>query len=245
MKFKKNIVYAFLLFLLIILIISISYARESIVDYYNLIPIKLLDEYRYQLQFKNNNWITRSNANYEIRPIVDIKNGYLKIKDAGTGGGAVEHELVLYRTPEGNDIIGVNITQFDGLGHICKLRFYKPAENQWMDITNDVLPKVDLSRFMDDNTKLNMEKFSKLIEGIEFLYRLPRIGTTMNVKIELDRFIMIHSENGKKPMSGVKEIINNIKYQEIKLIWDKKNSKFNFGEKTLFMPSDVIKNYLK
>lgn len=247
MRLKRNIVCVFLLFLFTILITSISYAKESIVDYYNSIPLKLLDNYKFQLQYKNNIWISRSETNREIKPIVDIKNGYLKITDAGTGGGVLEHELALYRTHDGSDIVGAKTAQFDGVGSTCSLKFYKPSGNQWMDITNDVLPKIDLSFFMNETYKLKKEKLIKILDGISFLYQLPRIGTTMNVKIELDRFIMSHRGNDDKMKSGDKEIISNIKYQEIELLWDDKNSKFNFGKKKLFVlsnQSDLVKNYL-
>jgi len=235
----------FLILLFIALITPTSHARESIVDYYNLIPIELLDNQRYQLQFINNEW--RSEAYREIKTIVDIKNGYLKIMDTGTDGRNLEHELALYRTNEGTDIIGVNITRFDGPTKVGKLKFYKPINNLWIDVTYDVLPKIDESLFINENYKLDMKKVGKFILRIEFLYKLPRIGTTMSAKINVDRFIINSLEFKERKEilpPAAKEIINNIKYQEIKLIWDKNNCKFTFGEKSLFTPSEMVKNYL-
>jgi len=98
-----------------------SHAGKSILDYYHSLPEKLLGDYKYRIELKNSIFVSRSNANYEIKPIVDVQNGYLKITDAGTGGGSVVHELAFLQTNEGNNIIGVNVIEHDGVGPICKL----------------------------------------------------------------------------------------------------------------------------
>ncbi len=84
-----------------------SYAGKSILDYYNLIPKKLLVGQKYQIQLKANIFVSRSRANYEIKPLVDVQNGHLRIIDKGTGGGSVTHELSFVQTNDGNNIIGV------------------------------------------------------------------------------------------------------------------------------------------
>jgi hypothetical protein len=94
-----------------------------------------------------------------------------------------------------------------------------------------------------------MEMRRTFLESIEFVYRLPRTGTTLSVKIDLDRFISgtlnVDQRTNKERMTqAAKKIIDNIKYQEIKLIWDTKTNKFNIGKKILFKPSDRINNYL-
>jgi hypothetical protein len=132
MKLIQNTLFFFAIFLFMTLPASTTYARKTIIDYYNLIPIKSLNDHRlplldkkYTLQLKNGTWITRSyDARYEFEAAVDIKNGYLKIADAGTGGGTTTYELALYRTNEGSDFIGVSMTHFDGIGSMCSMKFY-------------------------------------------------------------------------------------------------------------------------
>lgn len=130
---------------------SITSAAETIVDYYNSIPTKLLEDHKYDLQLKKNIWVTRSCAGYEIKPVVDIKKGYVAITDKGTGGGALRQVLALYRTKAGEQIVGVGITRDDSVKSASTIKFYKPADNQWADVTDDVLPEVDLSLFRNED----------------------------------------------------------------------------------------------
>jgi len=232
-----------LLLLFLSMSASVLSATPSIVDYYKSIPVMLLDDYRYPLELENGAWVSRSDAGYEIKPVVDIENYYLKITDKGTGGGSVEQELALYRTNEGNDIIGVNVTRFDGLGSVCVLKFYRPGEKQWNDITDVVLPKADLSLFLNEEFKIDVAKIGRLLEGIAFLYQLPRVGTAIDMRVDLDRFIIVNREESMKPGSAVREILDNLKYGAVKLLWNKKNTKFIPGEKALFVPSEMVREY--
>jgi hypothetical protein len=75
--------------------------NKSILDWYHAIPKRLLDDYKYQIRLKNNVFVSRSRTGYEVKPIVNIQNGYLKIMDGGTGGGSVVYELVFLQTNKG------------------------------------------------------------------------------------------------------------------------------------------------
>ncbi|NTV80512.1 MAG: hypothetical protein HGA24_03715 [Candidatus Aminicenantes bacterium] len=218
-----------------------SLAGRSILDCYHSIPEDLLGDHKYRIEFKNDSFVSRSVADYEIKPHVDLQNGYLKIVDRGTGGGSVVHELAFLRTNEGTDIIGVNLFEHDGLGPTCTLRFYKLKDGQWMDVTNDVLPKVDLSHFLDEPyVSKHGQKMELRPEGIAFVYELDIVGAPFFVKIDLDRFLLM---SVKSP--AVTELIKNIKYQNIRLIWDKEKNVFDLEEKALLVPSELMRKYLK
>lgn len=75
-----------------------SLAGRSILDCYHSLPENLLGDQKYRIELKNDVYISRSVANFEIKPRVDLQNGYLKIMDNGTGGGSVVHELAFLRT---------------------------------------------------------------------------------------------------------------------------------------------------
>lgn len=227
-----------------------SQTKKSILEYYNSIPLNWLNNHRYTFKNKNNKWIARSNAGYDFEVTVDIKNGYLNITDSGTGGSTRIHEAALYRTSTGDDIIGINLIEFDGIGSTCTFKFYKPND-KWKDVTEYLLPKIDLLLFMDGTYNINhqekLHRFKEFTKGITLLYQLPRFGTTMTVKIDLDRFIMENKQDGygNNLKSAAYEILKSIKYREIKLVWDKKNDKFNTGGTALFaQTSDLEKKYI-
>ncbi|MFH0974699.1 MAG: hypothetical protein V1874_02830 [Spirochaetota bacterium] len=250
MKQKEKIIFIIFFFLTSLFTATASHAKKSILDYYNSIPLNQLNNFRYKLQQKNNKWITRSNVGYDFEVIVDIKNGYLNIMDSGTGGGTGTQEVALYSTNAGSDIVGVNLITFDGIDSACTLKFFKP-DDKWKDVTDDILPKIDLFLFMDGSYKVNhqrkMDSFLEFTKGITLLYQLPRVGTTMSVKVDLDRFIMENRQKGTghNLKSNAYEIIKSIKYREIKLTWDSKSNKFNTGGTALFVPtSDLEKQYI-
>lgn len=211
-----------------------SLAGRSILDCYHSLPEDLLGDVKYRIEFKNDSFVSRSVANYEIKPRVDLQNGYLKITDNGTGGGSVVHELAFLRTNEETDILGVNLLDNDGLGPTCTLRFYKLVDGRWLDVTNDVLPKVDLSHFLDEpyfsTHGRNMDLHP---EGIAFVYELDIVGAPFFIKIDLDRFLQMNAES-----LAAAELIKNIKYQNITLIWDKEKKMIKLGEKALRVPSE-------
>jgi hypothetical protein len=214
---------------------------KSILDCYNSLPENLLGDNKYRIELKNDIFVSRSVANYEIEPIVDLQNGYIKIMDRGTGGGSVVHELAFLRTNEGTDIIGVNLLKNDGLGPTCTLRFYRLIDDQWMDVTNDVLPEVNLSHFLDEEYfSKHGQKMELHPEGIAFVYDLDIVGAPIFVNIDLDRFLLTST---KAP--AFIELIKNIKYQNMKLIWDKEKNVFKLGEKALLVPSELMRRYLK
>jgi hypothetical protein len=49
-----------------------SHANKSILDWYHAIPKRLLDDYKYQIQLKNNVFVSRPRTDYEVKPIVNI-----------------------------------------------------------------------------------------------------------------------------------------------------------------------------
>jgi hypothetical protein len=240
MKPKDKILLILSIFLLIISVTPAAAVRGSILDHYRSLPPNLLNGHQYQLQFQNNQWVSHSLAGDPIKPIVDIENGYLKITDKGKGVGSMEQELGFFRTRAGNGILGVNLITFNGTGSIGTLRFYSFVDNQWKDITEDVLPQVDLSLFLDENDHSSAKERGKISESIVYLYQLPRTGTTISVKPARNPLPVKNNGHDKKTTATGKEILKNLKYREAKLIWDKKHAKFTVGGKTMSAPSGTV-----
>jgi hypothetical protein len=85
----------FYMFLAVILVwASPGGSRDlTVLDYYVMIPARLLSinpEYpsKFTIRQKQGRYTADSSADYEIYPVVDIKNGYMNVTDDGTGGAA-------------------------------------------------------------------------------------------------------------------------------------------------------------
>lgn len=227
--------------LLLLMLPPPAAGAQTILDCYQSVPERILDHARYSLQLEKGRWTTRSAAGYALEPLVDIDSSYLRIADPGTGGGSLVQELALFRTGRGGPILGVNLTRFDGVGSECRLAFYDPGGGLWRDVTRQVLPTVDLSLFLADTYDANRIKPDRGVPGIALLYLLPRTGTTLRVRIELDRLILTSAGPQDR---AVAEIVNSIKYGEVQLPWDEAGGRFTVGDRTPFEPTDLARQYL-
>lgn len=220
-------------------------AKPNIVDYYRDLPEQYLDNNKYDIQQREGQWVTLSDPGPAVKPVVDIKNGYLQLKDHGTGGGTLEQTLALFRDKAGSDLLGLTIRQFDGVGTTCRLQFLQPKAGAWQNATAQVMPAPALKEFFDPGYDLNLKRAENLFEGIVVLYQLPRVGTTMIAEINLDRFIMLqNSESEQKPAAAVMPLLQNLKYQRVSLPWDKTKGRFSVGKKDPYAPSEQVKAYL-
>lgn len=230
MELKEKTAAAVLSVLVVSMIAAISSATDTIAGYYNSIPITLLNGHRYPLLLEHKTWVSKSSANYQIKPIVDIANGYIEITDTGTGGGTVSHVLALFKSLDGKDTIGVHLTDFDGVKINSTLKFYRPGFEGWKDITDDVLPKLDMSLFVYEKEDLEGNgAVGAYMDTVGLKYQLPRIGTTVHVSVDADTFAMLAES---KEYGTASELVGSLRYKDIALIWDQKNAGFRLGEKT-------------
>ena len=121
----------------------------------------------------------------------------------------------------------------------ANINFYKFIDNNWINVTNDVLPQLNLSYFLNKEYKGNnwntLEKAVKkslkdnsynLEKAIDYQYILPRVGTDIIIKIAFTRcrsYFGYHdyTDHGKKALNYLE---NNSK--EIQLFWNPKINKF-------------------
>ncbi len=106
---KKNLI----LLLILIFTTNIFAQQLTVFDYFE----KLYedDKISYKIENIEGEWISQSNAGYEIKAKVDIINGYIEIIDEGTGGGTIKLHVVLYRKKDGSALIAVSEFISDGI----------------------------------------------------------------------------------------------------------------------------------
>lgn len=203
-----------------------SHAGKNILDYYHMIPAKLLGDHKYEIQSKNNAYTSFSDAGYEIEPLVITDIGYLQIIDKGTGGGKITQDVSFLETNEGNNIIRINLVKHDGVGPVCTLRFYT-LEGRWKDVTSRYLPEVNISHFLDEQYFARHKQNMNLQpEGVVFVYEFREYDGPMFAHINLEQFAQICP-----PTQESIELIKNIKYWNIRFLWDKNKNALKIADK--------------
>ncbi len=219
---KKTIILLFS-----VIFISNTFAQQlTVFDYFE----KLYEEeiISYEIENIEGEWISNSNAGYEIKAKVDIINGYIEIVDEGTGGGTTKLQLVLYRKKDGSALIAVSKFTSDGIFIEKEVKFLEYKNNLWLDVQYQVLPKMDLTRFM--NADYEMPDFPEnYYEMFEAKYDLPQYGTTIEVHLIVGGLSLI-CDGTMETLSADKKLVcdflENIENPKIKLYWDKTKGKF-------------------
>jgi len=203
-----------------------SHADKNILDYYNMLPAKLLGGYKDAIQIRNNTYTSFSRDGYRLEPVVIPEIGYLQIIDKGTGGGKITQDVSFMETNEGNNIIRVNLIKHDGVGPVCTLRLYT-LDGKWTDVTSRYLPEVNISHFLDEKYLARHKQNMNLQpEGVVFVYEFREHDGPMFAHINLERFAMTCP-----PTPASVELVKNIKYWNVRFLWDKNKNALKIADK--------------
>ncbi len=193
---------------------TVKQTKRNIVDYFNLLQENKLIDVPCKLSKSDKVWKCLSEKDEagfvnECETTVDIKNGYIKIEDTGTGAGILVTEVTLFITAAKNDIIAVNTYFADNiLQSLSKpLQFYSFKNNTFEPIKN-IFPEISPNDFLKKPIDLKKEQIGTYFE-------LPQHGTT--IKYFLDTIFAAKRENAFQ---------KNIKKTEIQFIFNKKKGKF-------------------
>ena len=188
--------------------------KHNIVDYFNLLQENKLIDVPCKLSKTDNKWKCLSEKDEagfvnECGTTVDIKNGYIKIEDEGTGAGIYVTEVVLFKTSDQKDIIAVNNYFADDIlqtgSNPPKFYSYK---NKSFSVLNNIFPKTSPNDFFYKAYDLKKEQFGTYFE-------LPHYGT--DIKFCLDTLFASKREDTFR---------KNIKTAEFVFKFDKKQGRF-------------------
>ncbi|MEK6794264.1 MAG: hypothetical protein AABZ39_05785 [Spirochaetota bacterium] len=218
-------------------IISLPAAdRLTIVDYYRMIPDKAFKHPKFILTLKNGVYTTPSIIEEQLKPTVDIPNGYLFVEDPGTGGGTTGHACAVFIAASGVPHIALNQFAFNGVAGDSALSMFILRDGMLVDRTAECAPMISLSLFLKDPHDI---KRIQSVIGKTHLYmirtELPRYGTdivtTLMVfsgKAELYRTADWLSSKEKAEYAAFFAMP---KYETIIFSWDKKKALFIAGSK--------------
>ncbi len=213
--------------IIIVIATSLFAQKMTVLDYFEKLPKDV--RFAYEIENIEGDWVSQSNADYEIKPVVDIINGYIEIYDEGTGGGTVKLQVVLYRKKDGSALIAVSKTEAEGGVFINSVvKFFEYKNKKWIDVTYKVIPELSYSDFLKKG--FDMPDFPEdYYEMSAISYNLPQHGTTIEVSLNAGGLYSICSGDFDALPADKKlvcDFINNLIKQPIKLTWDKTNRKF-------------------
>ncbi|MBN2891790.1 MAG: hypothetical protein JXL97_07980 [Bacteroidales bacterium] len=213
-----------ILLIITIIISNCAFAQKTVIDYYKILPDSL--KHDYNLKFVENKWQTMSCVDYEIYPLVDISNGFIKITDEGTGGGTIVLTVVLYRQYDGSGLIGISFSNFDFMYYSCSTYFLDYKNNNWNIVNEKVLPDISHKNFMNKEYELADFDFNPY----SIVFELPQHGTTIKLRFEYTYIKMLCAGAFENKSQIEKQAAclfqENVINDSIELFWDKKNTRF-------------------
>jgi hypothetical protein len=192
-----------------------AFSQAKIVKYFDKLPTE--NKHGYAIKFKDGKYKVESETQSSI--IVDDKNGYLKIEDAGTGGGTFVLELAIFKTASGEDILAVNYYSYSGDGKDGgAVTFFETYDNM-ANVTMDVWPDMGYIEDLLHNgvTKKDIAPYANTEYGYSVL---PRVGTTITYYVGFKKLDLACSSNNKKACELQKKLTGN------KLVWNKEKRFF-------------------
>jgi hypothetical protein len=199
---------------LFLLCVGIVNAQSKLIRYFNKLP--KVHKHEYVLAKKGKNY-TADAGTGAVTVLLDEANGYMQIKDNGTGGGTFVYEIVIFKTKKGKDIVAVNSYSYEGNGERYSsgsISFFD-AKNM-ADITQQILP--DMTVVQDETYKNVDAKELETYSDLPYIYfELPKKGTI--VKFNYGTFTLDAACNdGDKKAIALKN-----KIKPALLYWHKDN----------------------
>ncbi|MBZ0216413.1 MAG: hypothetical protein K8F25_07670 [Fimbriimonadaceae bacterium] len=234
------------------LLASSANAKPGILQYYAELQSGGSAKLEYEIENRDGKWVVKASAWDEYLPIeVDQRNGYIKIVDEGTGGGAEEIQVVLWRLENGVPLIGIAQAIFDdGAPATHTLSFFRKRKGSWWDVTDSVFSPV-VPRDFIRVAETPHDRMSLTAIDARVYYELPKTGTTIGAYLALKKE-MINAVCNDSDMIVVPEPemyhhycndLNSRMANAMRFDWDKQEVTFSTGVpvNVEFMPWDMPK----
>lgn len=205
----KKIVIVFLL----VVWVNVVHAQSKLIGYFKKLP--KVHKHEFTITKKANGY-TADAGTGAIKVLLDDANGFMQIKDNGTGGGTMVFEMAIFKTQKGKDIVAVNQYTYEEAGvHSGGNIVFFSASNM-KDITKEILP--DLTVVQDETYKtVNAAELETYSNTPYIYFELPQKGTIVKFNYGTNALDAACREGDKKAIA----LKNNIK--PALLYWHKDN----------------------
>ena len=147
---------------------------KTVADYFMRLPQKHLPILEY---YKNRRAAIKT---------LNVKNGYLEIKEKVFDGETIEAEVALFRQADGAAVIALAETSCGMDSCMGALTLLHYDGKNWTDVTENLLPEITDRMRVDAYNRIKSDLDEKLAVGDplpETYYTLPRKGTTVTVLV--------------------------------------------------------------
>lgn len=178
----------------------------------------------YALRQVNGKWTCLSPSTQEPLEgvVVDTKNGFIEIVDPGTGGGDWTFRVVLFRMADGNPLLGITHTFFDGATLRHEYYFLKPEDSRQLDWTKQVIKQVSAFDFLPPD---NAEESAIVEKLLPVSLELPRYGTMVKARVYTG-LKDIYCRGDENEFSDYCGLFGQVRRTEIAFKWDKEKGRF-------------------
>ncbi|MFH0974849.1 MAG: hypothetical protein V1874_03605 [Spirochaetota bacterium] len=218
-------------------------SKFTILDYYKNAESIIKQRY-YPIFLKDSKYKFKTTMGYEDYATVDIKNGFIEIKDGGTGASSYVTELALFIDKKNNHFIAINIyDQGEGFTSTLQFGIYTFNGKQWYDITLNKIPILPIEEFYSNSKQNNFYKIRREIASTfkldNFYYKLPREGLNITVQV-CDKCLhfanRIYQDRDFINISNTLDNIGMKEFEKILFQWNSNKSKFELTNKEKFIP---------
>jgi hypothetical protein len=199
--------------LLLLVCFNAIHAQSKLIGYFN--KLSKAHKHNFVITKKGNSY-TANAGTEDVKVLLDDVNGFLQIKDNGTGGGTFVYELAIFKTQKGKDILAVNYYAYEegGVHSGGNIAFFNTIK--MLDVTKEILP--DLTLVQDETYKNINAADLETYSSMPYIYfELPQKGTVVKFNYSTNTLDAAYRDGDKKAI----EIKNNIK--PALLYWHKDN----------------------
>ena len=167
---------------------TLSTANPNVLDYYNEFLPKS-DMINHEIFQKNGEFITYAEEFYPENlykndTIVDKKNGYIFVNDAGSGAGGSSYQFVLFKNSTGSPYIGIVHHKYDTIAPSLEseIQFFHKDVDIWYPYSS-LWNKLTIVDFLPNDFTVKDVKFISSQLGATVSYNLPRKGLIGNAQL--------------------------------------------------------------
>lgn len=169
---------------LLLISFNLNAQKKNVLDYYRMLDVN--KEYKI---FKNGEHYQTTGVTEEpFNVTVDFKNGYIDIKDEGTGGGTMFYQVVLYRKADGSALVAMSSQNFDGVFIDVQIEFYEEKDGKLVNKTEKYFPgkQFFMDKFPGDLSSEEKAIFSEVVTPV---FDLPQHGLAISVMFAVNGYV--------------------------------------------------------
>jgi hypothetical protein len=188
--------------LLLIMSCTLLNAQSKLIGYFNKLPKE--HKHEFKITKKGNNYTANAGTG-DVRVLLDEANGFMQIKDNGTGGGTFVYEIAIFKTKKGKDIVAVNQYAYEDAGVHSGGNIVFFYASSMIDVTKEILP--DLTVVQDETCKTANAADLETYSNMPYIYfALPQKGTVVKFNYSTNALDAACREGDKKALALKKQI---------------------------------------